>query len=116
MKDIFQQGDVFVDDTLKTIYLTPDEPLVYDVNKWDYKQMPSIISWEQDMKNQLDMHKKQASHHLAFTFPENTLLDQQWLDKIQTYDFELGLMELYAIESQNIKKHKNDQIKVMFVT
>lgn len=116
MKDIFQQGDVFVDDTLKTIYLTPDEPLVYDVNKWDYKQMPSIKSWEQDMKNQLDMHKKQASHHLAFTFPENTLLDQQWLDKIQTYDFELGLMELYAIESQNIKKHKNDQIKVMFVT
>lgn len=116
MTDIFQQGDIYVDDAQKTIFLTPEEPLVFDVNKWDYKQMPSIKMWEEDLKKQYEMHKKQTSNHLAFTFPENVQLEQQWLDKINEHQFELGLLELYAIEAQNVKRLTNEQIKVMFVT
>ena len=115
MNDIFQQGTVYQDDNSKTIYLTPEEPLVYDTNKWIYKRMPTLNSWKLDMAYQQFMHKQQASSHLAFTFPENEHLDQQWLDEIKALEFELGIMELYAIEPQHIHQAINSEIDVTIV-
>ena len=116
MADIFQEGKIFADDQIKTIYLTPEAPLVYDANKWVYKEMPAIKDWKQHMEMQQSLHRQQYSDHLAFTFPENTPLSQAWLDEIKTCGFELGCMELYAIESQNIRRSHNDQVEVKFVT
>ncbi|MDW4063022.1 GNAT family N-acetyltransferase [Staphylococcus saprophyticus] len=115
MNDIFQQGTVYQDDNSKTIYLTPEEPLVYDTNKWVYKRMPTPNSWKLDMAYQQFMHKQQGSSHLAFTFPENENLDQQWLDEIKALEFELGIMELYAIEPQHIHQAINSEIDVTIV-
>lgn len=115
MNDIFQQGTVYQDDSSKTIYLTPEEPLVYDTNKWIYKRMPTFNSWKLDMAYQQFMHKQQGSSHLAFTFPENENLDQQWLDEIKALEFELGIMELYAIEPQHIHQAINSEIDVTIV-
>lgn len=115
MNDIFQQGTVYQDDNSKTIYLTPEEPLVYDTNKWVYKRMPTLNSWKLDMAYQQFMHKQQGSSHLAFTFPENENLDQQWLDEIKALEFELGIMELYAIEPQHIHQAINSEIDVTIV-
>ena len=47
MDNIFQQGTIFKNEKDKTIYLTPDEPLVYDANKWEYKYLPSITEFKQ---------------------------------------------------------------------
>lgn len=115
MNDIFQQGTVYQDDKSKTIYLTPEEPLVYDTNKWNYKRMPTIDSWKLDMAYQQVMHKQQGSSHLAFTFPENESLNQQWLDEIKALEFDLGIMELYAIEPQHIKLSIKNEIDVTIV-
>lgn len=116
MANIFQEGKIYSDDQIKTIYLTPEEPLVYDANKWVYKEMPTIDVWKQHMEMQQVLHRKQYSDHLAFTFPENTPLSQPWLDEIKSYGFELGCMELYAIEAKNIHRTQNHYIDVKFVT
>lgn len=116
MANIFQEGKIFSDDQIKTIYLTPEEPLVYDANKWVYKEMPTIKDWKQHMEMQQSLHRQQYSDHLAFTFPENTPLSQAWLDEIKDCGFELGCMELYAIESQNIRRSQNNHVEVKFVT
>lgn len=116
MANIFQEGKIFSDDQIKTIYLTPEAPLVYDANKWVYKEMPAIKDWKQHMEMQQSLHKQQYSDHLAFTFPENTPLSQAWLDEIKACGFELGCMELYAIESQNIRRSHNNHVEVKFVT
>lgn len=116
MANIFQEGKIFSDDQVKTIYLTPEEPLVYDANKWVYKEMPTIKDWKQHMEMQQSLHRQQYSDHLAFTFPENTPLSQVWLDEIKDCGFELGCMELYAIESQNIRRSQNNHVEVKFVT
>lgn len=116
MANIFQEGKIFSDDQIKTIYLTPEAPLVYDANKWVYKEMPAIKDWKQHMEMQQSLHRQQYSDHLAFTFPENTALSQAWLDEIKACGFELGCMELYAIESQNIRRSHNNHVEVKFVT
>lgn len=115
MEDIYQQGTVYSYDAQKTIYLTPEEPLVFDVNKWAYKQMPTIKTWKKDMLKQFQLHKRQGSNHLAFTFPENESLEQKWMDELKSEHFELGIMELYAIESTNIKQRYHEHIEVSFV-
>ncbi|WP_199186200.1 GNAT family N-acetyltransferase [Staphylococcus shinii] len=116
MANIFQEGKIYSDDQVKTIYLTTEEPLVYDANKWMYKEMPAIKDWKQHMEMQQSLHRQQYSDHLAFTFPENTPLSQLWLDEIKSYGFELGCMELYAIEAKNIRRTQNHNIDVKFVT
>lgn len=115
LNDIFQPGDIYDNDWYKSIYLTPTTPLVFDANKWVYKQMPSIYQWKMDIATQTHMHKQQNSNHLTFTFPENVELDQQWIALINNEQFELGLMELYAIEPQQFKGHADDEVKVAFV-
>ncbi|PHK50348.1 GNAT family N-acetyltransferase [Staphylococcus edaphicus] len=115
MNDIYQQGTIYQSDNRKTIYLTPEEPLVYDTNKWAYKIMPTIDSWKLDIAYQQYMHEQQSSSHLAFTFPENENLDQQWLDEINALGFELGIMELYAIEPCDINRSKYNDIEVVIV-
>ncbi|WP_348634734.1 DUF5613 domain-containing protein [Staphylococcus sp. GDX8P66P] len=103
LNNIFQPGNIYAEDEDKVIYLTPQIPLVFDANKWVYKQMPSIKQWKADIATQTHMHKQQSSNHLTFTFPENIELDQQWIALINQEQFELGLMELYAIEPQNFE-------------
>lgn len=115
LSDIFQPGNVYVEDAYKTIYLTPQMPLIFDANKWVYKQMPSIQQWKADIATQTDFHKQQNSNHLTFTFPENVALDQQWLGLISQEQFELGLMELYAIEPQKFKKYIDSEVEVKVV-
>lgn len=116
MKDIFQEGIIYSEDDRKTICLTPDEPLVYDTNKWIYKAMPTLETWQLDQSTQLSMHHNQGSSHLAFTFPENISLSAEWLHEIETQGFELGLMELYAIESSEVNSFNLHNLEVDFVT
>ena len=115
LNNIFQPGNIYAEDEDKVIYLTPQIPLVFDANKWVYKQMPSIKQWKADLAAQTHMHKQQSSNHLTFTFPENIELDQQWIALINQEQFELGLMELYAIEPQNFKKYVDSEIEVKVV-
>ena len=115
LNNIFQPGNIYAEDEDKVIYLTPQIPLVFDANKWVYKQMPSIKQWKADIATQTHMHKQQSSNHLTFTFPENIELDQQWIALINQEQFELGLMELYAIEPQNFKKYVDSEVEVKVV-
>ncbi|WP_343237197.1 GNAT family N-acetyltransferase [Staphylococcus sp. ACRSN] len=116
MDNVFQQGTIFINDIYKTIYLTPNEPLVYDTNKWEYKYLPTITQFKHDIVEQSQLHRSQSSQHLAFVFPENILLSKNWLDLLESYHFELGIMELYAIEASDFPQFYNEAIDIQFVT
>lgn len=116
MDNIFQQGTIFKNEKDKTIYLTPDEPLVYDTNKWEYKYLPSITEFKQHVLKQAKLHQQQGSEHLAFVFPENVLLSDTWINLLERTGFELGLMELYAIEAKDFPQSNNTDIDIQFVS
>lgn len=53
----------------------------------------------------------------VFYFPENEFLSKQWLDVIQQHGFELGLLELYAIEGEELSQlPQNNHVIIQQVT
>ncbi|MBF7030690.1 GNAT family N-acetyltransferase [Staphylococcus kloosii] len=116
MRNIYQSGQLKMEDDNKLIYLTPSEPIVYVSNYWIYKQMPSIKQWVNDIETQSTMHKAQGSNHLSFTFPENETPDDQLLKEIKDKDFELSYLELYAISPEELNFNTTIDIDVQFVT
>lgn len=116
MRNIYQSGQLKMEDDNKLIYLTPSEPIVYVSNYWIYKQMPSVKQWVNDIETQSTMHKAQGSNHLSFTFPENETPDDQLLKEIKDKDFELSYLELYAISPEELNFNTTIDIDVQFVT
>ena len=112
---IEETGKIAFQDHVKTIYLTPDEPLTYYSNKWVYHEMPAFEQWLQDAETQLQQHHAQGSHHLMFTFPENTELSLAFQDYLEKESYELGLMEMYAIEAEALKGEIPDTLKIEWV-
>ena len=117
MKQIKENGKIYLENELNIIYLTPSDPITYHMNKWQYKTLPSINQWYADMEKQRILHKKQHSSHLSFTFPENQLLHSTWLEAIRNEGFQLKLLELYAIDSATLKQFEsNIQVDIEPVT
>lgn len=116
MTDIYREGEIFEDTDDYVIYLMPSFPLKYYCNTWIYKRTPTIAQWLSDMARQQQLHDAQQSHHLSFYFPENELLDEQWMTLFKNKGFQLGVMELYAIESETLQQlpvNNNVEIKVV---
>lgn len=116
MNLIDESGNIAFQDNFKTIYLTPEAPLTYYSNKWAYHEMPDFEQWLKDAETQLKQHHAQDSHHLMFAFPENTELSQTFLDYLEKEGFELGLMEMYAIEAEALQGEIPDTLTIEWVT
>ncbi|MEL0537865.1 GNAT family N-acetyltransferase [Staphylococcus debuckii] len=112
---IDETGEIAFQDDVKTVYLTPEEPLTYYSNKWVYHEMPEFEQWLKDAETQLQQHHAQGSHHLMFTFPENTELSLTFQDYLEKESYELGLMEMYAIEAGALKGKIPDTLEIEWV-
>ncbi|OHR50447.1 GNAT family N-acetyltransferase [Staphylococcus sp. HMSC056D08] len=115
MRLIDQPGTIAYEDEQKTIYLTPQEPLTYYTNKWVYHDMPTFETWLEDVKTQTHAHLKQESRHLAFTFPENTPLDSTFSTYFERENFDVVLLEMYAIEAHELAGDIPDGLDIRFV-
>lgn len=115
-QDIMQTGQKYFENQSKVTYLTPSEPLTYDTNKIVYKEAPTIESWKEDVIDQKKLHLNQGSNHLAFTFPENFNLNNEWKALLKKENYQLGLLELYTIEPKVLMKLKKlDSIEISLV-
>lgn len=115
MRLIDQPGTVAYQDEHKTIYLTPQEPLTYYTNKWVYHEMPTFETWLKHVDTQTKAHLKQGSHHLAFTFPENTKLDTTFRTYFERENFEVVLLEMYAIEAHALAGEMPSDLDIRWV-
>lgn len=113
---IYQEGDILSHDERVTIYLTKDTPLKYDVNKWRYHKMPSFSEWKMDLKKQYDMHMAQGSPHLAFDFPPNVKLTDTFKAEALKRGFEVGYIEMYAIEPADLISDTQKHVEIQEVT
>ncbi len=69
-----------------------------------------------DLKRQHQLHTNQGSNHYAFSFPENEQLDDTWMAIFKDMNFELGIMELYAIESDALANlPRNSDVEIAIV-
>ncbi len=115
MSDIYCNGTIFENDDEQLIYLTPSFPQRYTSNTWIYKKMPTERAMAERLNN-LRSHTNQGSNHYAFSFPENEQLDNHWMAMFKDMNFELGIMELYAIESDalaNLPRNADVEIAIV---
>ncbi|HHE7656875.1 TPA: GNAT family N-acetyltransferase [Staphylococcus aureus] len=115
MSDIYCNGTIFENDDEQLIYLTPSFPQRYTSNTWIYKKTPTQERWLKDLERQHQLHTNQGSNHYAFSFPENEQLDNHWMAMFKDMNFELGIMELYAIESDalaNLPRNSDVEIAI----
>ncbi|HDH6668114.1 TPA: GNAT family N-acetyltransferase [Staphylococcus aureus] len=116
MSDIYCNGTIFENDDEQLIYLTPSFPQRYTSNTWIYKKTPTQERWLKDLERQHRLHTNQGSNHYAFSFPENEQLDNHWMAMFKDMNFELGIMELYAIESDALANlPRNSDVEIAIV-
>ncbi|WP_086428161.1 GNAT family N-acetyltransferase [Staphylococcus cornubiensis] len=117
MKDIYCEGEVYSKNDIVTIYMTSDTPLTYDSNKWTYHQMPDVAKFKEDMRQQQALHYDNGIYlHLKFEFPENIKPDVEMMQFLRTEGFQLGNLELYAIEAADLRRLTGPTLDVVPVT
>ncbi|AJP23423.1 TPA: GNAT family N-acetyltransferase [Staphylococcus aureus] len=116
MSNIYSGGTIFQNNDDQLIYLTPSFPQRYTSNTWIYKKTPTQEQWLKDLERQHQLHTNQGSNHYAFSFPENEQLDNHWMTMFKDMNFELGIMELYAIESDALANlPRNSDVEIAIV-
>lgn len=115
MRDIFNDGTIVDQDGRRTIYLTPSTPHTFYKNAWVYHEMPDLDTWKRDRDEQQRMHLRQGSSHLSFSYPENCELDATWKEILQKEGFQLGILELYAVEPDTFLELNPSQKKVQLM-
>ncbi|MCO0861407.1 GNAT family N-acetyltransferase [Staphylococcus pasteuri] len=116
MSDIYLEGNIFLEDSMKTVYLTPSDALQFANNTWLYHQCPSQVQWLKDIETQKEMHVAQGSNHLSFYFPENDQLNEQWFELFKELGFELGVLEFYIIEANDLAQlSRNKDVRLIKV-
>lgn len=102
MSDIHIDGTIAFELQRLTIYQTPRYPYFYDANKWVYHEMPDLLTLQNDMLAQQKSHQKIGAHHVLFDFPENHKPDAKVMQWLRAHQFQLGCVELYAIEGKQL--------------
>lgn len=116
INDIYIDGNIVENHKRYTRFLTPRQPLKFDANKWVYHEMPDVLTFKADMMLQQKHHRAQESYHLNFDFPEDTPLSQDMLRFLRASGFELGCIEMYAIEGDILQKLTDEPIDLKKVT
>lgn len=116
MDTIYTDGHVIESQSRFTQFHTPEHPHKYDGNKWRYHLMPDVLTFKNDMVIQQQQHAQTASQHLNFEFPPDTYLSTDMLRLLRKEGFELGCVEMYAIEGSELERLSNEAISLKRVT
>ncbi|MGV3041855.1 GNAT family N-acetyltransferase [Staphylococcus rostri] len=114
--DIYVDGTLIEADDRVAQYRTPDRPLKYDGNKWRYRIMPDMLTFQNDMMQQRMTHEAQGSTHLNFEFPQDCKPSVDMLQYLRTKGFSLGCVELYVIEAAQLRALTQQPIHMARVT
>ncbi|UXR78015.1 MULTISPECIES: GNAT family N-acetyltransferase [unclassified Staphylococcus] len=116
MAHIYTDGSLVGEDDRVAYYQTPERPLKFDANKWCYKKMPDLLTFKNDMIQQEKVHKAQGSSHLNFVFPQDMKPSVDMLQYLRGEGFSLGCIELYMIESEQLRQLTQQPIRLERVT
>ncbi|MCG3399400.1 GNAT family N-acetyltransferase [Staphylococcus massiliensis] len=99
-----------------TIHRNREFPASFDTNKWIYHVMPDFKQLQADIRDQREMHISYGAHHVCMMFPENIAPSQALQAKLHQLGFEVGVLELYAIEASELSLfEKLPQVSVAIV-
>ncbi|RDW16141.1 GNAT family N-acetyltransferase [Oceanobacillus arenosus] len=96
--DIHTIGDIIAENELFRQVHCPDMPNRYDSNFIEFKRMPTLKEFTETAEYLRAFHLKRNQKHVKFYLPENEKPTAELTDYLQTENYEVGFLELYAIE------------------
>jgi len=116
-EDIFIHGHVVFEDNLFKHYHFPEMLSRYDSNFIEYKAFPTLDEFKIAETYLREYHQKKGQKHIKFKFPVNEKVPMELVNYLNQKDYDIGFLELYAIEPNQFPKVKdNPDIDVQIVT
>ena len=111
---INNDAKVYLENERYVHYHTPDQLIKYYANYYDYKVMPTIDEFKEDLTTQQQFHEHHGQEHLLFIFPENEQLDEELVAFGKSQGCQLEHMELYRLKSPGqLRQNDNVQCEVV---
>lgn len=116
-EDIYLAGELREETGLYRHYHYPEMLTRYDSNFIQFKRMPTLEEFEKAASYLKDFHQEYGQNHVKFVFPENEQLTVDIFFHLIGENYNMGLMELYAISPAQFPVVENSpDVEVKVVT
>lgn len=95
--DIYNSGQLVLENELFKHYHNSLMPLMYDSNYIAFNKLPSMTEFIKSSSYLKEFHLKKKQNHLRFTFPPNKNLSVALINYLQDEGYAIGHNMLYAI-------------------
>ena len=115
--DIYTLGNIVAENTHYRHFHYPEMLAMYDSNYIEFKTLPSLKEFKEVENYLSDYHLSRGQKHLKFYFPENIKPQGELSQYLTDVDYEIGYLELYAIQPEHFPPVKNNSdIEIQVVT
>lgn len=116
-RDVYLLSDVVKENELYRQYHYPKMPARYDSNFIEFKQLPTLSDFEEAVAYLKEFQKQNGQKHVKFVFPAGEKLTADLFFYLIGQDFNMGIMELYAIDPNDFPDVEADpDIDIQVVT
>ncbi|WP_226666265.1 GNAT family N-acetyltransferase [Metabacillus litoralis] len=115
--DIYTLGKVVVENDQYKHFHFPEMLTSYSSNFIEYKHLPSLAEFTEVENYLREYHLKKGQKHVKFHFPANEKPTTELIAHLNEIGYEIGFMELYAIQPNQFPVFKNNpDINIAVVT
>ncbi|GIO24031.1 DUF5613 domain-containing protein [Oceanobacillus sp. J11TS1] len=116
-EDIYKLGNMVIENTRYRHFHYPEMLVRYDSNFIEFKELPSLTEFKSAEEYLRDYHLRKGQKHVKFYFPENQKPTEEIIAYLTDMGYEIGFLELYAIQPKHFPKVKNNPaIDIQVVT
>ncbi|WP_438311727.1 GNAT family N-acetyltransferase [Sporosarcina sp. FA9] len=116
-EDIYTLGNIAAENTHYRHFHYPDMLTRYDSNFIEFKNLPSVKEFKEAENYLSDYHLSRGQKHVKFYFPANIKPTGDLSKYLTDMDYEIGYLELYAIQPEHFPPIKNNSdIDIQVVT
>ncbi|MGG4266520.1 GNAT family N-acetyltransferase [Peribacillus simplex] len=116
-EDIYTLGKIDAENAEYRHYHYPEMLTRYDSNFIEFKKVPSLAEFKETEKYLRDYHLKKDQKHVKFYFPANIKPAGGLNAYLTDQGYEIGFLELYAIQPKNFPSVRNNpEIDIQVVT
>ncbi|MGB3160556.1 MAG: GNAT family N-acetyltransferase [Carnobacterium sp.] len=116
-KDTYTLGNIVNENTHFKHIFYPEMLIRYDSNFIEFKILPSLDEFKETERYLKEFHLRKGQKHVKFYFPENIKPTSDLLTYLTDMSYEIGFLELYAIEPKQFPPiGKNSDIEIKVVT
>ena len=116
-EDIYTLGKIVAENAQYRHYHYPEMLTRYDSNFIEFKTLPSLTEFKKAENYLRDYHLKKGQKHVKFYFPANIKPVGELIDYLTDIGYEIGFLELYAIQPKHFPSVRNNpDIDIQVVT